>query len=306
MPEGHTLHRLAAQMQLLFADDPWRVSSPQGRFTGGAEMLSAQMPRLAEARGKHLFLHLDTHIWHVHLGLYGAFSFQGEGEFAAVRAIGAPRAAAQHTAFTYDDGGWVIPAPASGAVRARAAAPQGWADLRGPSRCEVLTASEYEHLVGRLGPDPLGQAEELDRGMLSRFARNLSSRRISIAAALLDQSIIAGVGNIYRAESLFMERIDPWTPSRELPESRVASLWKRLTNQLRDGYAEGVIRTFRPGDEAARPGRRHWVYQHQGTPCVRCGEIVQVSELQSRRLYWCPGCQRFPGRRQEQSQDRLL
>ncbi|MCH8561329.1 Fpg/Nei family DNA glycosylase [Nesterenkonia sp. LB17] len=306
MPEGHTLHRLAAQINTVFVGSPWRVSSPQGRFAAGAERLDGQVPQHAEAWGKHLFVHLGPEVWQVHLGLYGAFSFRGDQEFTAEATIGAPRAAAVTFEPQYDDDGWLIPEPAQGAVRARVSARHGWADLRGPATCAVLEVADYHKIIARLGPDPLRQgppdrmstdqghagSAQTDRAQKDQhpretFLRNLSRRRISIAAALMDQAVIAGVGNIYRAESLFLEQLDPHTPSNQIDPERATALWDRLTEQLRDGVAEGRIRTVRTGGS-----RRHWVYKHQGTACPRCGAVIEAAELQGRRLYWCPGCQR--------------
>ncbi|GAA1186384.1 Fpg/Nei family DNA glycosylase [Nesterenkonia xinjiangensis] len=297
MPEGHTLHRLARQLDRLFVGHPWRVSSPQGRFAAGAARLDGRTPERAEAWGKHLFVHVGADIWQVHLGLYGAFSFRGDEEFSGAATLGAPRTAAEPVEAHYDDAGWIVPAAPAGAVRARIHVRHGWADLRGPATCAVLDVPDYERVITRLGPDPLRQpAEVLSEQAAGDFAARLARRRIPIAAALMDQSVIAGVGNIYRAESLFLEQMDPQTPAQRLSQEAVASLWHRLTAQLRQGVAEGVIRTLRPEDAAAShdgaAGRRHWVYQHQGTSCLRCGETLAAQELQGRRLYWCPGCQR--------------
>ena len=327
MPEGHTLHRLAAQVQSLFAGRPWRVSSPQGRFASGAARLDGRAPEWAEAWGKHLLIHVGADVWQVHLGLYGAFSFRGDAQFDGAATLGAPRAAPQEHQIAYDGAGWIIPEAPQGAARARIHVPNGWADLRGPARCAVLNTVEYEQVIRRLGPDPLRQdlggdsidPVTIDPLMLEQFRERLSRRRVSIAAALMDQAVIAGVGNIYRAESLFVEGISPDRSAQSLGQEQVERLWSRLSAQLRDGVAEGVIRTLRENDpllgarggelrspaddrpvhdyragEAARRGRasrRHWVYQHQGTPCLRCGETVAMRELAGRRLYWCLGCQ---------------
>lgn len=301
MPEGHTLHRLAAQMQRLFVGRSWRVSSPQGRFEAGASRLSGRVPDRAEAWGKQLFVHLGGDIWQVHLGLYGAFSFRGDESFSGAVTLGAPRTVSAQRAAEYDDAGWILPEPPAGAVRARLHVPNGWADLRGPSRCVVLNLMQYEAVIGRLGPDPLRQPEDcLDEAALEQFQERLRRRRISIAAALMDQAVIAGVGNIYRAESLFVENLDPVTPAQELTDQESASLWATITDQLRTGVREGTIRTLRPDDPLlglrgadllGRAVRRHWVYQHEGTLCLKCGQRIRMRELQGRRLYWCPGCQ---------------
>lgn len=305
MPEGHTLHRLASQVQRLFVGRSWRVSSPQGRFDAGAARLDGRVPERAEAWGKQLFVHLGADIWQVHLGLYGAFSFRGDESFAGAASLGAPRTVGAQHAPEYDDAGWILPEPPRATVRARIHVPHGWADLRGPSRCAVLNPMQYETVIARLGPDPLRQPEgSLDEAAQGQFQDHLRRRRISIAAALMDQAVIAGVGNIYRAESLFTEGLNPDTPSQELSESQVSSLWATITKQLRDGVSEGTIRTLRADDPHlglrgadvrradVRPAvRRHWVYKHQGTPCLKCGETIRMRELQGRRLYWCPGCQ---------------
>lgn len=122
MPEGHTLHRLARQVDRLFVGRPWKVSSPQGRFDAGAARLNGRTPDRAQAWGKHLFVHVGADIWQVHLGLYGAFSFRGDEEFTqgeTAATLGAPRAAAQQLEPRYDDAGWILPEPPEGAVRAR-------------------------------------------------------------------------------------------------------------------------------------------------------------------------------------------
>lgn len=285
MPEGHTLHRLADQIQRLFVGQPWRVTSPQGRFAAGAARLTERVPERAEAWGKQLFVHCGPDIWQVHLGLYGAFSFRGDEHFSGAETLGAPRTASAEFTADYDDAGWILPEPPAGSVRARVHVQNGWADLRGPSRCAVLNPMQYELLIGRLGPDPLRQPVGAI-GPLEQFQANLRRRRIPIAAALMDQAVIAGVGNIYRAESLFAEQLNPDTPSQDLTLEQSAALWATVTDQLTDGSREGTIRTVR------EPGRRrHWVYQHQGTACLRCRETIMMRELQGRRLYWCPGCQ---------------
>lgn len=301
MPEGHTLHRLAAQFDAVFVGRPWRVSSPQGRFAAGAALLDGRTPSGAEAWGKHLFVSVDEHIWQIHLGLYGAFSFAGSGAYlealGGAASTGAPRSSTGPSEVSRSASGAVVPAEPVGAVRARLVVPEGWADLRGPSLCRVLTTAEHQDVCSRLGPDPLRRADPPgqsvgDSEAVEEFARRLSTRRIPVAQALLDQQVIAGVGNIYRAESLFLEGIDPLLPARSLSDERTGHLWRRLGRQLRDGVAEGVIRTLRPEQGAAADAdRRHWVYRHAGTACLRCGTPIARRELAGRTLYWCPGCQ---------------
>lgn len=312
MPEGHTIHRLAAQVGQLFVGRPWRVSSPQGRFQAGAATLDGRTPQRAQAWGKHLLVHVGPETWQVHLGLYGAFSFRGDDTFVGAATIGAPRSIAKRPDQDYDEHGWIVPEPPGGAVRARLRVPNGWADLRGPAKCQVLNPMQYESLISRLGPDPLRQpGHGVEEQLLEQFRRNLQRRRVGIGAALMDQAVIGGVGNIYRAESLFVESLDPDLPANELSRTQADSLWGTLTRQLRDGVREGTIITLREhdpllglrgadiadprGGATSRSGagvRRHWVYRHQGTPCLRCGSTLRMRDLQGRKLYWCPGCQR--------------
>lgn len=299
MPEGHTLHRLAQHLQRVVVGETWRVSSPQGRFAAGAQRLDGRVPQRAEAWGKHLFVHVEDDIWHVHLGLYGAFSFRGRRRFAGESTYGAPRVSGIAADEEDPEDGPVVPAAPEGAVRARIQVRDGWADLRGPATCAVLEPAEYAQVTSRLGPDPLREAPGEARpapepGMHSAqaFLSNLRRRRVSIGAALMDQQVIAGIGNIYRAESLFCERISPDIPARELAEDRALALWDRLGAQLRDGVAEGRIITVRTPQGSKRgEARRHYVYKHQGTACLRCSTRIQAREVNGRTLYWCPGCQ---------------
>ncbi len=299
MPEGHTLHRLAQHLQRVVVGQTWQVSSPQGRFAAGAQRLDGRVPQRAEAWGKHLFVHVEEEIWHVHLGLYGAFSFRGRRRFAGESTYGAPRLTGSSAYEEESREGPVVPAAPEGAVRARIQVRDGWADLRGPATCAVLEPAEYAQVTRRLGPDPLREAAGEARSGLSpdvhsaqTFVSNLRRRRVSIGAALMDQQAIAGIGNIYRAESLFCERISPNIPARELAEDRALALWHRLGAQLRDGVAEGRIITLRSPEHSSRDeARRHHVYKHQGTACLRCAATIQARELNGRTLYWCPGCQ---------------
>ena len=263
MPEGHTLHRLATLHTGLFAGDVVHVSSPQGRFADGAARVSGRNFAGAESYGKHLFhLYADGAVVHVHLGLYGVF------------ASGPPPA----------------PAPV-GALRMRVEGPKGYADLRGATTCEVLTPDERDAVVARLGPDPLRTAD----GATRSFPR-VSRSRAPVAALLMDQSVAAGVGNVFRAQVLYRARLDPFRPGRDVGEPTWAALWADLRRLMRAAVRTGRIVTTRPEDRS-RPGdtpRRaatHYVYRRAGLPCRVCGEPVRTEVLVGRNLFWCPRCQ---------------
>lgn len=296
MPEGHSVHRLARQLDDVFAGRRLRVSSPQGRFAAGAALLDGREFLTAEAHGKQLFAHFEGgQVLRVHLGLYGAFSFGGDETFRGASSIGAPRRIGEREA--YDDGadvGYEGPPEPVGQVRARLVAEHGWADLRGPSACEVLTVPEADAVRARLGPDPL--APGTPAAGREEFARRLGATGTVVAAALMNQSLIAGVGNIYRAEALFRAGLDPWTRSRDIPGGRLGSLWDDVCALMADGVRDGHIITTRPGHRTDRqapvwPDHAYYTYQRQGLPCLVCGTPIRLIELSARKLYWCPGCQ---------------
>ncbi|UMB71230.1 Fpg/Nei family DNA glycosylase [Mycobacterium paraterrae] len=265
MPEGHTLHRLARLHQRRFGGTPLAVSSPQGRFD--ARSVDGQTFRRASAWGKHLFHHYDGGaIVHVHLGLYGKFT-------EWVRSA--------------DD-----PLPeAVGAVRMRMVGAQYGTDLRGPTVCEVVDEAQVSDVLARLGPDPLRK----DADPAWPWKRINKSRR-PIGALLMDQTVIAGVGNVYRNELLFRHNIDPYRPGQKVDEAEFADAWNDLVELMKVGVRRGKIITVRPehdhGAPSYGPGRpRTYVYRRAGDPCRVCGTDIRTAELEGRNLFWCPTCQ---------------
>jgi endonuclease-8 len=266
MPEGHTLHRLARLHQRRFAGAPVSVSSPQGRFADSAAV-DGLVLRRASAWGKHLFHHYaDGQTVHVHLGLYGKFT-----EWALPSEI-------------------AIPAPV-GQVRMRMVGSQYGTDLRGPTVCEVIDEAQISDVIVRLGPDPLRRDADPARA----WARITLSRR-PIGALLMDQTVIAGVGNVYRNELLFRHRIDPYRPGRALAEAEFAAAWTDLVALMKVGLRRGKIITIRPEHDYGLPSYsprrpRTYVYRRAGDPCRVCGTLIRTAELEGRNLFWCPVCQ---------------
>ncbi len=269
MPEGHTIHRLARRHQQLFAGQQVGVDSPQGRFAEGAALLDGHTLLAAEAWGKHLF-HVyegDLRV-HVHLGLFGKFR----------------------------DGARPAPTP-RGALRMRLLGEERWLELRGPIACEVLTPAECDAVVARLGPDPLrpGTQRATDAAGAEVGAR-LARSRAPIGTLLMDQSVVAGVGNVYRAEVLFRHRVDPFIPGRDLDPAVWEAIWADLRVLMRAGVRAGRIVTTRPDDRERPHGRprrvdAYYVYRRDGLPCRVCGTLVRRTELGNRNLFWCPTCQ---------------
>src|SRR5699024_7698028 len=129
----------------------------------------------------------------VHLGLYGAWSFGGDESFRGASSIGAPRRMGEAETFAGPEDGaapeYTGPPPPVGQVRARLVSAHGWADLRGPSACEVITPAEAEAVIARLGPDPLGAGTGPEE-----FLRRAGRRSVALGQLLMDQAVVAGVG----------------------------------------------------------------------------------------------------------------
>ncbi|MCX2748641.1 Fpg/Nei family DNA glycosylase [Arthrobacter sp. MI7-26] len=301
MPEGHSIHRLARQFQDVFAGQVLDVSSPQGRFTAGAALLDGRKLQEATAHGKQLFLRFDRGvILHVHLGLYGAWNFGGDESFRGASSIGAPRRIGERETFSQDaeqdagslTGSYAGPPEPVGAVRVRLVSRNGWADLRGATTCAAITEAEAATVLARLGPDPLHNLS----GDRDEFIRRIRRRKTAVGLLLMDQSVVAGIGNIYRAEVLFRQAVDPWTTGGALDDETAGLLWDDTVAAMNDGVRDGRIVTTPPawwngGDAGALDGEAHFVYKRQGQPCRRCGEAVAMAEIGARKLYWCPGCQ---------------
>ncbi len=280
MPEGHTVHRLARTFASLYAGQALRVTSPQERFADGAAVLSGRRLVASEAWGKQLFLGFapagvsdagttgvipgpDTLWLRTHLGLYGAWTFAGAPDAPEVaHAIGAPRrrigeresvpippsdgSDAQVTPVTPTSDTWEVPEP-RGQVRVRLLGAHAVADLTGPTACEVITAEEKTAVEARLGPDPIR-----DDGDADTFVARVGRSRVTIGQQLMDQAVVAGVGNIYRAEALFRAGVDPLRPGRDVPGAVVRAIWDDLVVLMRDGADRGAIVTTRPEDRESR------------------------------------------------------
>jgi DNA-formamidopyrimidine glycosylase len=171
-----------------------------------------------------------------------------------------------------------------------------YADLRGATLVDLIGPSRRAQVLGRLGPDPL----RADADPARAWARITKSHR-PIGDLLLDQEVVAGVGNVFRAEVLFRHRIHPLRPGRTLRRSRFEEIWQDLTELMAEGVRTGRIDTVRPEHTPEAMGRqpradRHggevYVYRRTGQPCLVCGARVRSDVHAGRNLFWCPRCQR--------------
>lgn len=318
MPEGHSLHRLSRQFDDAFSGQAVQVSSPQGRFAADAQRLDGHRLESAWAKGKQLFVQFDNELFlRVHLGLYGAVDFGGDQHFHGASSIGAPRRIGERELASQAAAEYTGPPEPVGQVRARFVSAHGWADLRGPSACEVLEWGQVHRQLAKLGPDPLrGSAvlfsqskgreldldpiQELERGY-KEFRENLTRTKTPIGIVLMNQALISGVGNIYRAEALFRSRVDPQLPANELSTRAAKKMWWDLVELMQDGVRDGRIITTHVEDRDPEgpvwPENAYYVYQRQGKGCRRCSAQISLAEVAGRKLYWCSRCQRPPRKR---------
>jgi len=215
----------------------------------------------------------------------------------SVRSIGAPRKARLRMSESEreDDSDFDFPPPPVGAVRVRILTETACADLRGPTACEAVTAFEVQQVIDRLGPDPLNDdSQEAEDRVVARIRKSSQP----IAQLLMDQSVVSGIGNVYRAELLFRARLDPYTPGKLVPEDTARALWRDWVHLLDIGVRTGQMMTMDglTGEDyrraMAKRDDRHWVYHRTGLPCRVCGTHIVMKELANRKLYWCPNCQR--------------
>lgn len=326
MPEGHSVHRIARQFDRNFVGHRVHVSSPQGRFADGAAMIDGATVTEVWAVGKQMFMAFDQGSWlRVHLGMYGAWDFAGDIQMDptiasangrmgqttqrgtvfddagenSISSIGAPRKTRVRMAEAEKESalaavGSTFPPEPIGQVRVRLLTDSVCADLRGPTVCEVLTREDVDQVLDRLGPDP--QRDSSDEAG-HKFVSAIRKKNTPIGQILMDQAVVAGIGNVYRAEMLFRAGIDPYRPGKSITEDEAWALWRDWIHLLAIGVETGQMMTI-DGLEGeswrkamAHRDDRHWVYKREGLPCRNCGTHIALDMMATRKLYWCPTCQ---------------
>jgi endonuclease VIII len=257
VPEGDSIHYSANRIRPVLAGRvPESIDCPQPRhrLDRWPERLAGRTVTAVDAHGKHLFLRFEGGlVVHSHLRTTGAWS---------VVAAGGRWRRAQSRA-------WMVLRSAGRDV----------VQFDGPVR-ELMTESRtrLDQQLAALGPDIL--APELDFATIRRRLRADDPTR-GIGDALLDQRIVAGIGNMWKAEACWTARIDPWRPAEAIDDDELASLLNAAREPMRQAALEG------PGAHS------HSAYRRVGRPCPRCGARIRSRGQgdDNRMTYWCPGCQ---------------
>ena len=265
MPEGHSIRHFANAHDAWFVGNEVEVASPQGRFVEEASVLSGRRLTETSTHGKHLFFHFDDDIVHVHLGMYGWFRFSNTSDVGAI----GPN------------------------VRMSIITGERASSLSGPTVCKLISHEERLKVISKLGPDPL----KIDSDKTAAWDKIAKSNK-SIAALLMDQSVIAGIGNVYRAEILFNVRQRPDVSGCDVPASKFEEIWNVAGRMLlagsRSGTTQVVQRQHMSDDEIVKFGSHtnaSYVYKRSGMPCRVCKTPVASCKVDNRVLYWCPLCQ---------------
>ena len=264
MPEGHTVHRTSNLFNEAFEGKTLEVISPQGRFSNGAAALNGLIFEKAWAVGKQLFLNFETEeTLRIHLGIYGKWTF---GDFA------------------------ITPPEPVGQVRVRFFADGRFADLRGPTACDLIELSQAVEIAAQLGPDPLN--DDSASSERERFVSKAQSSSRAIGLLLMDQSVIAGVGNVYRAELLFRAGVNPYLQGNQVADEKLRAIWLDAVKLMKVGVKTGIMITR---DELLnklpKKDDRYFVYKREGLPCRVCNATVSIALMATRKLYWCQECQ---------------
>jgi endonuclease-8 len=266
MPEGHSIHRVANTFESDYLNSKVKIFSPQGRFESDAKLVSGRKLVQSTAIGKQLFLGFDNELTlRIHLGIYGKWNFY------KVPVSKAPEV-------------W-------GAVRARFGVTNFSCVLRGPKVCEVIDQEGVDLVRKRFGPDPLNPDPTGSEAL--KFVAKVKSSKAPIGAALMNQAVISGIGNVYRAELLFRAGLNPKTPGEKISEDQLLAIWDDCVKLMRIGVKKGIMLTR----DDYLTGRvlladRYFVYKREGLPCRVCNKKVVLEEFLARKLYYCSKCQK--------------
>ncbi|KAK9902765.1 hypothetical protein WJX75_005429 [Coccomyxa subellipsoidea] len=262
MVEGHQCHRVVHAHKKVLLGQRFRAASPNGKFMDGAKAIDQQPLTRIECHGKNLFYFFGEGegavVLHAHFGMSGAFKTLPRG--------GSPPETTPNTRLLLT-GERVV------ALLSAMIVQHGGLDL-------------YEEKVAKLGPDPL--REDADK---ERLWAVMQKSKKSIGQLLMDQTAVAGIGNIYRAEILFKAGVHPEEPGRLVSREGFELIWRHSVDLLQRGFKSGSILTV-DADEAkilGPPWQRRYIYNHKS--CGRCGSAISTWIIQARTCYACLTCQ---------------
>lgn len=262
MPEGDTIYRAAVRLGAVLAGRVLERSDFRVPALATADLAGERIDEVRSV-GKHLLMRGERWTIHSHAGMDGLWHVLAPGERAPVPAhtVRVVLSTAEHSVV-----GSALPV------------------------LELLPRERDGEAVAHLGPDLL--APDWDAAMADEAVARLRATDAPIGVALLDQTAVAGLGNVYRGELCFLRGVHPVTPVAEVDLPPMAALARRLMVANRDR----VERTF-TGD--TRRGRRTWVYGRGGQACLRCGTRIRDAQLgledgMLRQVQWCPRCQPEP------------
>ncbi len=258
MPEGDTIHYAAARIRAVLAGrmpDEILTPHPRHRLDSWPQRLAGRAVQTADAHGKHLFLRFEGGLtMHSHLRMTGAWSVHRDGQ--------SWRRARRRAWLVMRCAGWEV------------------VQFDGPV-LELMSdaRSRSDPRLAALGPDVLGDGFDESR-FIARLRADDPGR--AIGDALLDQSTVAGIGNVWKAECCFALGVDPWRSLGEVSDRQALGLVAFARERMRISARDG------------RGTRPRAVYNRAGQPCVRCGAVIRRRGQgeNNRVTYWCPGCQR--------------
>ncbi len=281
MAEGHAVHGMAQRLGQLTGRRVRSYGYSDDTVDFDAAIVDRAVVGEPEAHGKHLLVPFPERAVtaHLHLGMVGRVSVR------------------RHRHALGDDGFPRTDPPLVRGLRWRLLTAEHLADISAPTICEWLDDAGVDALHGRLGPDPLRPDANPDA-----FASKVVRSRRAIGHLVLDQSVIAGVGNVYRAEILWRLRIDPWRPGNTLDTGEVDQIWHEAERLLDIGLGAGWIVTndaqlraaqllLGRGERVPRWAKVYAVYGRADQPCRVCGTTVRAEPMGQQRIFWCPTCQ---------------
>lgn len=254
MPEGDTVFRTAGKLNDALTGGVLTVSDFRVPQHATADLRGLTVHGTVH-RGKHLLTRVGDYSVHTHLGMDGLWQTGRPGQR------------------------WARPGYLARAVLATETREAVAFELK---VLDIVPTAREEDVVGHLGPDLLGP----DWNPAEAVRRLLRDPERNLGIALLDQTNLAGIGNVYRSEILFLFGMHPHAP---VSQARDLGRLVIRSQQLLYANRERMERTT-TGDTA--PGRRTWVYgRRRGAPCLRCGTPIRREEFEGRPIYWCPSCQ---------------